>query len=131
MLCRLTNKDLNSSFVDNSINPLHRKQLETVFQRVSENPDFPDRVSIQGVKEVGYLFGQEFKMDEWLIIAKESLEEDIGGEYVALEKFVDYVEKIYEEVKIDPYNLIKDLLVNANQGDLVSLDGDVNLHKFK
>lgn len=131
MLCRLTNKDLNSSFVKNSLNSMHRIQLETLFKKLAEDPDHPDRISIKGIKELGKLLGQDLTLDEWTIIAKETVEQDIGGEYVSLEKMIDYIEKAYEEVKIDPYNLIRDLILNADGGGLVDLDGDVNLKKFK
>lgn len=131
MLIRLTNKDLNSSFVNNSITPLHKNQLLAAFSKISDNPDFPDRVSINGIKEVGMLFGQNFKMDEWLIIVKESMENDIEGEFISLQRFIDYIQKVNEEIKIDPYNLIRDLLINADGGNLVSLDGDISLEKFR
>ena len=134
-MCRLTNEHLNSSFVFNSMNPLHKNQLLTVFQKISGDPDIPDRVSIHGIKEVGYLFGQNFTMDEWLIISKETIEkgEDGTGEapFISYDRFIDYIEKLTEETKIDPYNMIKELLTSAEDGNLVSLDGDVNLRSLK
>lgn len=55
-------------------------------------------------------------MDEWLIITKECLE-DGSTELISYEKFTDYVEKLNEEVKIDPYNLVKELLTEKQEED--------------
>ncbi len=76
-------------------------------------------------------------MDEWVIITKECLEEG-SSENISYEKFAGYIEKINEEIKMDPYNLIKELFCsekvdsdNKKSGGLVSLDGEVSLQRIK
>ena len=126
----------------------------TAFAKIAHNLDIGDfdndSISIHGIKDLGKLFGQDFTMDEWLIITKECLEEG-STDLISYEKFTDYIEKMNEEIKIDPYNLIKELLTEKGEDQrkfefyrggvnfflededngLVSLDGDVSLRKLR
>ena len=120
MLNRQTGSATDPDFVKNSIHPLHKQQIQTVFSKISAAAGMMgrDRISVAGVRDVGYMLGQALSEEEWMVVAQEGLEEDeTGGEGVVLEKVLACIEKMADDTKLDPYVLIRKLLVDASKND--------------
>lgn len=123
MLNRQTGQATDAEFVRNSINPLHRQQIRTIFTKIAgaSNPqgfsEAEDKITITGLRDLGTLVGQNLTEEEWTIIAQESLEDNEVGDMILIEKVIACVEKMADDTKIDPYNLIKDLLTAASRTD--------------
>ena len=49
-------------------------------------------------------------MDEIMLAVQETLEETVEGEKIDFDKYSEFIEKMSEETKIDPYNQIKEFL---------------------
>lgn len=124
MLNRQIGASADTEFVKNSIHPLHKSQITKLFEKISHG-DLPpsvtmpkDRITLTGLRDLGYLLGQRFTEDEWTILAHECLEEDDGGsEMVIIDKLMSTVEKMVSETKTDPYNLILAVLNEASKTD--------------
>lgn len=124
MLNRQLGTATDAEFVKNSIHPLHKTQMTKLFEKISHG-DLPpsvsmpkDRITMTGLRDLGYLLGQRFTDDEWAILAHECLEEDNGGsEMIIIDKMITTVEKMVSETKTDPYNLIKAVLTDASKAE--------------
>jgi hypothetical protein len=124
MLNRQMGTATDAEFIKNSMHPLHKAQMNKLFEKISHG-DLPpsvsmpkDRITMTGLRDLGYLLGQRFTEDEWAILAHQCLEEDDGGsEMIIIDKMISTVEKMVSETKTDPYNLIKEVLQEASKSD--------------
>ena len=121
MLNRQTGSANDVDFVKNSIHPIHRQQIVTLFAKIAHGStggksSLPtDRLSIMGVRDLGYMLGQHLTEEEWTIVAQEGLEDTDTSQMIIIDKIVSVIEKMADDTRIDPYNLIKSLLEDANR----------------
>lgn len=109
MVYRKESQLLNSSFVENSLADLHKEQIFQAYNKILGDPDMTTGLDLKGLKDLSYLFGQEFETDEWLICYKETKRN--LKELVYIDKLVSYLEKIGEETKLDPFNVIREVII--------------------
>ena len=134
MMNRPTDDQLNSSFVVDSMRPIHKQQLQTLFDKLGEtketDQDILRRIPISSVRDLGYMLGQSLQIDEWVNITKETVEsiDETEEDYIDFTKFVSYVEKINEETKIDPFVIIQQTIKNYK---LCNNDGIMHFKDLK
>ena len=123
MINRDTSQNLNSSFVKNSIQPTHKSQVESLFAKIAGVDQARDKLSILGARDLGYLLGQEFDAEELTIFVNECLEEGDKGDMILLENVLSFLEKRAEQTKMDPYNLIRDQLMQLSESEMIINEG--------
>ena len=107
---RSTSEYLNSSFVNDSLNGIYLEQIRQVYGKILGEDGVNSGISIRSLKDLSHLFGQDFEKDEWLICFKESMDSD--NHIVKADRLAAFSEKISEETKIDPYNVLKKIIEN-------------------
>jgi len=120
----------------NSENPgtlhqLHKGQLQAAFRALSKDKDAPSEIPLEALPDLGRLFGQEFEMDELVLAAKGTMEEDVDGEKVLLSKFAEFIEEKAEETKLDPYCIFHDYLSELKDPKIVSSNRDISIQNLK
>lgn len=61
----------------------------------------------------------------------DTAKETVEGDMIPLDTLIEYTEKIAEESKIDPCNVIKELLISSEIKGLVTHQGDIDLSKLR
>lgn len=122
MLHRQIGCSTDPEFIKNSIHPLHMAQIQTLFAKIASGSGGNttlgrDRITILGLRDLGYMLGQKLTDEEWTIVAQEGLEDNDRGEMIILDKVVSCIEKMQDDTKNDPYNLLKKLLEDASRYD--------------
>lgn len=123
LLRRQTGLNTDLEYVKNSMHPLHKSQLTTLFQKISQsdnpsNAQLPsDRFKLMGIRDLGHLLGQPVSEDSWAIFAQECVGHGEQDEMVLSDRLVNCLEKMYDDTKIDPYHIAKEVIVDASYKD--------------
>ena len=132
MLAHVTGKSTDVEFVRNSLHPLHKVQVLALCSQLARKSGESvrrDRLEIMGIKDLAYLLGQNLTEEEWMIVAQECLAEE--EEVVTLDKLLSCIEKMADDTKKDPYNIMLEVISDSNYRDeLVNQSQNIDLKAF-